>query len=121
MTISTRLFEEKTAREKAYQYDGCAGRSGAAWRSDVYDYFVSKCPQVGPWLDWAEQRGSVEITQDMLHQALLSGQVMTDDFDPRVLSHHIWSFLLHCLSGSARQTYKNTPRQDGLNIWRLLT
>ena len=55
ITLSTKLFEEKTAREKCYQYDGSADRSGPAWRSDVFDYFVSKLPAAGPWLRWAEQ------------------------------------------------------------------
>jgi hypothetical protein len=39
---------------------------------------------------------------------------------PYILSHHVWGFLQHSLSGSARQTFKNTKRRDGLNVWRLL-
>ena len=55
ITLTTKLFEEKTARETCYRYDGNADRRGPAWRSDVFDYFVSKLPAAGPWLRWAEQ------------------------------------------------------------------
>ena len=68
---------------------------------------------------WAEQRGAVEITPAMLHETKCGGELMTE-VEPVVLSHHIWAFLHHCLSGSARQVFKNTPRQDGLNVWRQL-
>ena len=37
-----------------------------------------------------------------------------------VLSRHIWGFFQRSLSGAARQTFKNTKRRDGLNVWRLL-
>ena len=46
---------------------------------------------------------------------------MTDDLNPTVVSHHVWAFLHHCLSGPAKQLFKNTARQDGLNTWRKLT
>ena len=119
--MTTKLFEEKTAREKPYQYDGCPDRNGASWRSDTFDYFVAKCPAAAPWLDWAERRGSAEITPEELHRVMMDGQLMTDDLNPVVLSHHIWAFLQHCLTGPARQVYKSTRRQDGLNVWRKLT
>ena len=60
ISLSSRLFEEKTAREKAYHYDGCPEHNGPAWRSDTFDYFVSKCPAAGPWLQWAERCGSTD-------------------------------------------------------------
>ena len=121
ISLTSRLFEEKTARERTYQYDGCADRNGSAWRSDTFDYFVSKCPAAGPWLQWAERCGAQDISHEMVQRMKASGELMTDDFNPTVLSHHVWAFLHHCLSGAARQLYKNTARQDGLNIWRKLT
>ena len=121
ITLSTRLFEEKTAREATYQYDGNPEKKGAAWRSDVFDYFVSKCPAAAPWLTWAEAQGSKEITRDELLRVNQSGLLMTDSLNPVVLSHHIWAFLHHCLTGIARQVFKNTERQDGFNVWRQLT
>ena len=121
ITLTTRLFEEKTARERSYQYDGCPDKNGPAWRSDTFDYFVAKCPAAGPWLEWAERCGSREITPELLVRTQMDGELMTDDMNPTILSHHIWAFLHHCLSGAARQVYKNTARQDGLNVWRKLT
>jgi len=50
ITAATKLFEEKTAREHSFQYDGVT--KGASWRSDVFDYFISKCPDGQPWLEW---------------------------------------------------------------------
>ncbi len=121
LTVSSKLFEEKTARERTYQYDGNPEKQGPAWRSDIFDYFVSKCTAAGPWLEWAEQQGAREITAEELHRVKMSGFLMTDELSPIVLSHHLWGFLQHCLSGSARQTLKNTGRHDGLNVWRKLT
>jgi len=65
--------------------------------------------------------GSAEITGEMIQQMKMSGELMTDDLNPMVLSHHIWAFLHHCLSGAAKQVYKSTDRQDGFNVWRKLT
>ena len=48
LTVSSKLFEEKTARERTYQYDGNPEKQGPAWRSDIFDYFVSKCTAAGP-------------------------------------------------------------------------
>ena len=47
-------------------------------------------------------------------------ELMTDELNPVILSHHIWAFLHHCLGGAARQVFKSTARQDGLNVWRKL-
>ena len=82
--MSTKLFEEKTAREKSYQYDGSADRSGPTWRSAVFDYFISKLPASGPWLKWAEQHPG-EITSEVLAATKQSNALMTDDLEPLVL------------------------------------
>ena len=118
--MTSKVFEEKTARDKAYQYDGSAGRGGSSWRSDTFDYFVAKLPEAGPWLQWAEKQGPREITIGMLQDIKAGGHLMTE-LDPVVLSHLVWAFLHHCLTGAARQVFKNTTRQDGLNLWRQLT
>ena len=115
MTLNTQLFEEKTAQQKCYQYDGSADRSGPAWRSDVFDYFVSKLPASGPWLRWAEQR-TEEVTGTLLAEMKMSNELLTDDLSPTVLSHHIWAFLHHCLVGTAKQIFKSTDRQNGLEV-----
>ena len=93
ITTQTRLFDEKTARESQYHYEG--GSQGSTWRSDVFDYFISKCPDAEPWLIWVEQQGSTKIESDVLAAEALSGDLMTE-ISPEVLSHHIWGFLQHC-------------------------
>ena len=59
------------------------------------------------------------ITPELIDEHKRSGIAMTE-IDPYVFNHHVWGFLQHCLSGSARQVFKRTPRQDGMNVWRQL-
>ena len=96
ITVQTKLFEEKTARESQYAYDG--EKSGGAWRSDVFDYFISKCPDAEPWLNWIEAQGSTKIDQGMIAAEAVRGGIMSE-INPAVLSHHMWGFLQHGLSG----------------------
>ena len=117
ITMTSRVFEEKTAKDASFQYDGV--NRGATWRSDVADYFISKCPDGMPWLDWVESQGAVEITREAIDQEKRDHHLMTE-FDPYVLSHHMWGFLQLCLTGAARQTFKNTGKRDGFNVWRAL-
>ena len=119
ITLSSKIFEEKTAREKSYQYDGSADKSGPAWRSDTFDYFISKLPAAGPWLTWAEQ-SKEEITGELLAAKKMSNALMTDELSPTILSHHVWAFLHHCLVGTAKQVFKSVARQNGLEVWRRL-
>ena len=88
--MTTKVFEEKTARDKAMAYDGNA-ELGATWRSDVYDYFVSKWPDCEPWLRWSEDQGAAPITPELIDEHQRSGQAMTE-IDPYVFNHHVWGF-----------------------------
>ena len=107
MTTLTRLFEEKTAREAQYSYDGSS--KGSTWRSDVFDYFISKCPDAEPWLTWVEQQGPTEITGASMTQTAMSGDLMTE-LNPYVLSHHLRGFLNNNLTGDAFTIFGNIPR-----------
>ena len=113
----SRLLEEQTAKDPQFQYD--REINGASWRSDTFDYFISRCPDAHPWLEWAERQGAVDITAGRMDAEKREGTIMTE-LCPYILSHHVWGFLQHCLTGSARQTCKNTNRRDGLNVWRQL-
>ena len=75
--MTSKVFEEKTARDKAMAYDGNPNH-GAPWRSDVYDYFVSKWPDCEPWLRWAEEQGATVITPESIDSHKRSGQAMTE-------------------------------------------
>ncbi len=118
ITMTSKIFEEKTARDKSMTYDGNADH-GASWRSDVYDYFVSKWPDCEPWLRWTEDQGATKITPEAIDAHLQSGEAMTE-ISPYVFSHLVWGFLQHCLTGAGRQIFKAAKRQDGLNVWRQL-
>jgi len=115
--VNTKLFDEKVAKDARFSYDGLA--KGATWRSDIYDYFISKCPDGEPWLAWAEHQGATAITSEMIVEASSSGRLMTE-VNAYIFSHHVWGFLQHCVTDQARQTFKNNARRDGLNIWREL-
>ncbi len=117
ITLDSRLFDEKTAKEQKFAYDGEA--NGASWRSDVVDYIISRCPDAEPWLEWIELQGSKEITAVSMGDHARDGPSMTE-FNPFVLSHHMWGFLQHGVSGAARQLFKAEKRRDGFNVWRLL-
>ena len=114
--MMTRLFEENTAKDKNFQYDG--GDKGASWRSDTFDYFISRCPDAQPWLGWAERKGAVEITPGMMDEEKRNGHESMTELCPHVLSHHVWGSPQHSLIGAAKQTFQNTKRRDGLNVWR---
>ena len=81
---------------------------GHAWRTDIADYPISKCPGASPWLTWVERQGSADSTKAMIDQAHGGGSVMTDEPNPHVLSSLMWGFLQFCLSGAARRTFKIT-------------
>jgi hypothetical protein len=118
ISYDARLFGETTAKEPKYAYDG--SRGGSTWRSDVWDYVVSRCPIAEPWVSWVERQGSNEITEAKLTEVIMNGVLMTE-LNPFVFSHHLWGFSQHGLQGEARQVFKAERRQDGFNIWRVLT
>ena len=115
ISMTSRVFEERTAKGSMFHYDGAS--NGSVWRSDTLDYFISRCPDGMPWLAWAEEKGAVPITKEAME---LQKTVIMGEMDPVVFSHHVWGFLQLCLSGSARMTFKSADKRDGLNVWREL-
>ncbi len=114
VTYHTRLLDEKTAKDDRYKYNG--EDNGNTWRHDVYNYIVSRCPEAEVILNWAEQRGATEITRE----ELVKGIGLAVEMEADVLSHHVWGFLQHGLSHSALQTFRNTEKRNGLEVWRSL-
>ena len=72
--------------EDRFAYDGST--NGSTWRSDVWDYVVSRCPTAEPWVTRVERQGSTEITAEALTAKAMSGDLMTE-LNPFVLSHHL--------------------------------
>ena len=117
LTYHTKLSDEKTAKDAAYRYDPESSGNPWTWRRDTYDYFVSKCPEAEPILNWAESMGAKEIKRADVQE---HGVPVMHEVNPEVLSHHIWGFLQHCLAGSAKQVFRNAERRNGLDVWRAL-
>ncbi len=109
------LFDEKTAKDDKYKYNG--EDKGMIWRHDVFDYIVSRCPEAEVILGWAEEQGSRAITRDELR----AGIPVAVEMEPEVLAHHVWGFLQHCLTHSALRTFRNSEKRNGLEVWRQLT
>ena len=115
VTFHTRLFDEKATKDDKYKYNG--EDKGMTWRHDIFDYWVSRCPEAEVILTWAEREGSKAITRE----ALRAGVPLAVEIDPELLAHHIWGFLQHCLTQGALRTSRNAEKRNGLDVWRQLT
>ena len=100
-----------------YAYDGLLG--GAGWRKRVRGYWLSKCPELRPVLNWAEARGDQKIGFREIKQKAEEGFWMTE-VDVRKANHAIWGFLGLCLKGEASKLYELATELNGLEAWRLI-
>ena len=63
-----RLFDDKIAISVGFTYDG--EKHGEAWKRKVRGYWIAKCPDILPILNYAEDLDSEELTVDaLLHEA----------------------------------------------------
>ena len=60
----SKLFDDRVAMSDDYRFDGVKG--GDAWLKKIRGYFVSKCPEIKPILEFAEQHGHGQFTNDAL-------------------------------------------------------
>ncbi len=102
-----------------YRYNGVSG--GDVWHQRIFDYLVSKCPDIEVLLRWAEKQDTALVTEGMIR----STQFMMEEA-PVVLSGHIFGFLGACLDGDARTTFDSIPTRlcgsrNGLEAWRALS
>ena len=114
----SKAFDDKVALSDKYTYDGLTG--GAGWRKKVRGYWLSKCPELRPVLNWTEARGDSKITFKELKQKTQEGFWMTE-VDVRRANHAIWGFLGLCLKGEASKLYELASELNGLEAWRLIT
>ncbi len=82
-----RLFDKKMATLPEYQYNGATG--GDIWRTKVRNYFVGRCPDVWPLLNWVESLGETPRSHELADAAIRDYGMMLDG-DPRVPSAAIW-------------------------------
>ena len=113
----SRAFDDKVALNDKYAYDGLLG--GAGWRKRVRGYWLSKCPELRPVLNWAEARGDQKIGFREIKQKAEEGFWMTE-VDVRKANHAIWGFLGLCLKGEASKLYELAAELNGLDAWRLV-
>ena len=60
----SRLFGDKIALSDSYSFDGVKG--GDAWRKKAGGYWISKCPELKPILDYSEGMCNQVFTDDAL-------------------------------------------------------
>ena len=61
------LFVDKVMLTPEYQWDGVKG--GAAWKSCVERYFITKAPVLRELLEWAEAQDADVITEAQVVEA----------------------------------------------------
>jgi hypothetical protein len=107
------IYDDKLTTQAEYTFDG--GKGGAAWKSKVERYFISKIPIAMEILKWAEKHDHAVITEDSFinvsqHKMTLS-QCQT-------FNGAIWGFLSGCLSGQAEIQFNRADMLNGLDSWR---
>ena len=113
-----RLFDDKVALSDAYSFDGVKG--GDPWRKKVRGYFISKCPELKPILDFSENMGSEVFSNDDLVAEAETYRWVTETNVKR-LSELIWGFLSTCLKDKAKEEFEASDELDGFDAWRRVT
>ena len=89
------------------------------WRKKVTLFLVTKCPDIKPFLKWAEQERE-EITPQAMQKAWSSTELRWIRNDPRVLSFHLFGFLITNLDQDAWDIMDGVGDENGLEVWRLV-
>ena len=96
VTWTTKLFEDKTALDAGYQWDGAKG--GHTWKRETRDYLIGRCPPIKELLDYAEQADDSPIIPSA-RGLTINGTERVFDLDGEnlgVISGHLWGFLQMC-------------------------
>ena len=118
VTWNSRVFDVNIADKPTYRYDGSTGSDADGWIKRIEEYVLGKCPDLGPWMEWAASLGrNMPITGDVL-QIALQGQQMRCDL--HVLNGHLWWLLGLCTTGAGKTLYRTAVPQSGLDVWRIL-
>ena len=112
-----KLFDDKVALSAAYQYDGC--NAGEHWRRKVRGYWIAKCPDLMPLLDWSEGMDEAEITPEILTQEANSHRWMTE-INVKRMGEILWGFLNLCLTEKAHTVFEGADMLNGFEGWRLV-
>ena len=110
-----RLFDDTVALSKEYSFDG--GDDGDKWYARMRGYWISKCPDILPMLNWAEGFGDNKITIEVI-QGMEFQQGWMTELSPERLGHVIWGFLNTCLKDKARTFFQAADELNGWDGWR---
>ena len=112
-----RIFDDKIASNILYAYDGI--KEGEKWIKKTRGYFMTKCPELKPILDYVEGMSEATLTVEHVIDEAAKGKWMTE-LDMRGLGQAIWGFLNTCLSGAARACFEAADELNGFDAWRLV-
>ncbi len=112
-----KLFDDKIALSQEYTYNGTTG--GQQWRRKVRGYFLAKCPDLQPLLDWAESKEDQIITDEEL-KAKAAENFWMMELDVKRCSSVVWGFLGICLKDAAHSLYELAPELNGFEAWRVV-
>ena len=110
-----RLFDDKVALATEYSFDG--GDEGDKWYVRTRGYWISKCPDILPMLNWAESFGNEKITTEII-QGMQFQQGWMTELNPERLGHVVWGFLNTCLKDKARTFFQAADELNGWDGWR---
>ena len=112
-----RLFDDKVAISQEYAYDGVT--NGERWKKKVRGYWLAKCPDVQPLLDWAESKKDQVITEEEFLDKVKSNFWMMEE-DVKRVNGLIWGFLNSCLKGDAQSIFELAEELHGVEAWWLV-
>ena len=107
------IFDDKIMLHSDFRYDGNKG--GAAWKSRVERYFISKAPALRELLEWAESMDQEVITEALMVQAVSR---RLDDEQALKVNAQLWGFLSGCFAGTAETMFKRAEVLNGVDAWR---
>ncbi len=110
-----KLFDDKLALSSGFVYDG--ERHGEVWKRKVRGYWIAKCPDILPILNFAEDLDTAELTFEGLQREASSYKWMTE-LNTRRLGEIIWGFLNTCLADKARTCFEGADILNGFGAWR---
>ena len=82
------MFDDKLVLNEEYRYNVVKG--GAAWKSKLERYFVSKAPVLRELLEWAESQDNSEISEAKM---VLAVSARLTEEQALNINAQIWGFL----------------------------
>ena len=107
------MFDDKLMLNEEYRYNGIKG--GAAWKSKLERYFVSKAPALRDLLECTESQDNAEISKAKI--CLATSARLTEE-QALSVNAQIWGFLSGCLHGTADVMFKRADWNNGVDAWR---